>query len=102
MAFLRPDLLGFDLFSPSPFAALLFRGVDLGIPFAGFLPALVAVGLLDNGICSHIVAVNAFEGKVDLEEWLTPIESDKGVGRPKKLHYLFNPDGPDRAPQLSA
>ena len=53
-----------------------------------------------TGICSHIVAVNAFEGKVDLAAWLTPLDEGKEAGCPKTLHYLYK-SGPtleDSAP----
>jgi hypothetical protein len=41
-----------------------------------------------DGLCSHIVAVNASKGKVDLKQALTPVDTPKRAGRKRKMHFL--------------
>lgn len=41
-----------------------------------------------EGICSHILSVNAYEAEIDLEELLSKVDTKKKRGRTKRIHYL--------------
>ena len=57
-----------------------------------FNPMLLACWCWDgrhNGICAHVVAVNAYCKKVDLGHWLTSLGAPRRKNRPTKLgHFL--------------
>ena len=42
-----------------------------------------------NGICSHVIGVNAFHKKINLKQLLAPIDEPKKKGRKKRMHYLM-------------
>ena len=41
-----------------------------------------------DGICSHVIAVNAYKKEINLEEFLLKIDAPKKRGRPKVLNYM--------------
>ena len=41
-----------------------------------------------DGICSHILAVNAFKKHINLKTMLQAVDTPKHANRPKALHYM--------------
>ena len=42
-----------------------------------------------NGICAHVVAVNAYHQRVDLDHWLTSLGGPRKKNRPTKLGHFM-------------